>query len=112
LAPGFSPIDLGPVFSIASRIFDESLLNTRGVRDRLFLDQGTGTLPRAFAYQVAIDEMRSLEMDWHRVAGNWKQLPGKVKEQWGKLIDDEIDEIAARRLAEPHVARTLFCRAT
>ena len=22
-------------------------------------------------------------MDWNRVEGNWKQLKGKVKEQWG-----------------------------
>ena len=25
--------------------------------------------------------------------GKWKQLKGKVKEQWGKLTDDEIDEM-------------------
>lgn len=26
-------------------------------------------------------------------AGNFKQLKGKIKQQWGKLTDDEIDEI-------------------
>jgi uncharacterized protein YjbJ (UPF0337 family) len=36
-------------------------------------------------------------MDWDRIQGNWKQFTGKVKEQWGKLTDDEIDEIAGRR---------------
>jgi uncharacterized protein YjbJ (UPF0337 family) len=36
-------------------------------------------------------------MDWDRIEGNWKQFKGKVKEQWGKLTDDEIDEIAGRR---------------
>lgn len=36
-------------------------------------------------------------MDWDRIEGNWKQFRGKVKEQWGKLTDDEIDEIAGRR---------------
>ncbi len=30
-------------------------------------------------------------MDWNRVEGNWKQLKGKVKEQWGKLTDDDLD---------------------
>jgi len=25
--------------------------------------------------------------------GNWKQLKGKVKEQWSKLTDDEIDQV-------------------
>jgi len=32
-------------------------------------------------------------MDWNRVEGNWKQVKGKVKEKWGKLTDDEIDQI-------------------
>ena len=36
-------------------------------------------------------------MDWDRIEGNWKQFKGQVKEQWGKLTDDEIDEIAGRR---------------
>jgi uncharacterized protein YjbJ (UPF0337 family) len=36
-------------------------------------------------------------MDWNRVEGNWKQVKGKVKEQWGKLTDDDLDVIAGRR---------------
>jgi uncharacterized protein YjbJ (UPF0337 family) len=36
-------------------------------------------------------------MNWDRVEGNWMQLKGKVKEQWGKLTDDEIDQIEGRR---------------
>ena len=27
-----------------------------------------------------------------RAEGMWKQLKGKIKEEWGKLTDDEIDE--------------------
>ena len=26
-------------------------------------------------------------MDWVRVEGNWKQIKGPIKEQWGKLTD-------------------------
>ena len=29
--------------------------------------------------------------------GKWKQFRGKVKEQWGDLTDDELDEIDGRR---------------
>jgi uncharacterized protein YjbJ (UPF0337 family) len=29
--------------------------------------------------------------------GNWKQLKGKVKEQWGKLTDDQLDMISGKR---------------
>jgi len=36
-------------------------------------------------------------MDWNRVEGNWKQLKGKAKEQWGNLTDDDLDVIAGRR---------------
>ena len=35
-------------------------------------------------------------MDWNRVEGNWKQVKGKVKEQWGKLTDDDLDKIEGR----------------
>jgi uncharacterized protein YjbJ (UPF0337 family) len=28
--------------------------------------------------------------------GNWKQIRGRVKEQWGKLSDDDLDEIGGR----------------
>jgi len=36
-------------------------------------------------------------MNWDTVAGNWTQLKGKVKEQWGKLTDDELDMINGQR---------------
>jgi uncharacterized protein YjbJ (UPF0337 family) len=40
---------------------------------------------------------RRSSMNWDRIEGNWKQFKGKVKEQWGKLTDDEIDEINGNR---------------
>ena len=36
-------------------------------------------------------------MNWNRIEGNWKQLKGVVKEQWGKLTDDQLDVIAGKR---------------
>ena len=36
-------------------------------------------------------------MDWNRVEGNWKQVKGKVKEQWGKLTDNDLDTIAGKQ---------------
>ena len=36
-------------------------------------------------------------MNWDRIEGNWKQLKGKVKEQWGELTDDDLDRIAGKR---------------
>ena len=30
-------------------------------------------------------------MNTEQVKGNWKIFMGKVKEQWGKLTDDDVD---------------------
>jgi uncharacterized protein YjbJ (UPF0337 family) len=36
-------------------------------------------------------------MNWDRVEGNWKQLKGTLKQKWGKLTDDEFDQIGGAR---------------
>lgn len=36
-------------------------------------------------------------MNWDQVAGNWKQLKGKIRQQWGDFTDDEIDIIEGKR---------------
>ena len=33
-------------------------------------------------------------MNRDQIEGKWKQLRGSVKEQWGKLTDDDLDIIA------------------
>ena len=38
-------------------------------------------------------------MDWNQVEGNWKQIRGDVKKQWGKLTDDDLTAIDGRREA-------------
>jgi hypothetical protein len=40
-------------------------------------------------------------MNWNQVQGNWKQFTGKVKEKWGELTVDEIDQIAGKRYITP-----------
>ena len=32
-------------------------------------------------------------MDSNRTAGAWHQLKGKVREEWGKLTDDDLTQI-------------------
>jgi uncharacterized protein YjbJ (UPF0337 family) len=34
---------------------------------------------------------------WDQLAGQWKQMQGEVRKQWGKLTDDELEEIRGRR---------------
>jgi uncharacterized protein YjbJ (UPF0337 family) len=36
-------------------------------------------------------------MNWDTVKGDWKQFQGKVKEQWGKLTDEDLNQIQGRR---------------
>lgn len=36
-------------------------------------------------------------MNEDRISGNWKQFKGKVKEQWGKLTDDDMDVAEGKR---------------
>ncbi len=36
-------------------------------------------------------------MNKDTLEGNWLQLKGKVKEEWGKLTDDDLDIIAGKR---------------
>jgi uncharacterized protein YjbJ (UPF0337 family) len=36
-------------------------------------------------------------MNWDRIQGDWKQVTGKAKEQWGKLTDDDFAVVAGRR---------------
>jgi len=34
---------------------------------------------------------------WEKIKGSWTQTKGVVKEQWGKLTDDDLMEIQGRR---------------
>jgi len=40
---------------------------------------------------------KEFAMNWDRIEGNWTQLKGKVKEQWGRLTDDDLDVVAGRK---------------
>jgi uncharacterized protein YjbJ (UPF0337 family) len=38
-----------------------------------------------------------MSVNWDVIEGNWKQVKGKAKEEWGKLTDQELSEIEGRR---------------
>jgi uncharacterized protein YjbJ (UPF0337 family) len=38
-----------------------------------------------------------LQKMWEKIKGSWAQTKGAVKEQWGKLTDDDLLEIQGRR---------------
>ena len=36
-------------------------------------------------------------MNLDTVEGNWKQMKGTVREQWGKLTDNDLEQIAGKK---------------
>jgi uncharacterized protein YjbJ (UPF0337 family) len=36
-------------------------------------------------------------MNWDQIKGKWLQFRGNVKQQWGKLTDDDVDQIDGHR---------------
>ena len=36
-------------------------------------------------------------MNWDQIAGEWKNMKGKVREQWGELTDDDMDRIGGKK---------------
>jgi uncharacterized protein YjbJ (UPF0337 family) len=34
---------------------------------------------------------------WDRIKGQWKQFTGSVRERWGELTDDEIEQMRGER---------------
>jgi uncharacterized protein YjbJ (UPF0337 family) len=36
-------------------------------------------------------------MSWDRIAGNWDQWKGRIRERWGRLSEDQLDVIGGRR---------------
>jgi uncharacterized protein YjbJ (UPF0337 family) len=45
---------------------------------------------RCFGADYTMEKEKIMNRD--TVKGNWKQFKGKVKEKWGKLTDDELDQ--------------------
>ncbi len=37
------------------------------------------------------------KMNWETIEGKWKQVKGQAREKWGKLTDDELDQIDGKR---------------
>ncbi|MEO8800334.1 MAG: CsbD family protein [Polyangiaceae bacterium] len=36
-------------------------------------------------------------MNWDQIEGNFKQLGGKIKSQWGKLTDDDVTNASGKK---------------
>ena len=61
---------------------------------RVFHTRRGGLLSETRKWFAAFgNEYCECSMDQDRVEGNWKQLKGAAKEQWGKLTNDDVTEI-------------------
>ena len=52
---------------------------------------------RVALLSLELQEERSPMMNRDVLSGNWKQLKGKIKQQWGKLTDDDLDVIEGKK---------------
>ncbi len=48
-------------------------------------------------------------MNWDMIEGNWKKFTGNVKEQWGKLTDDDITRINGNREQLEGMIQERYC---
>ena len=78
------------VGSASERTYDEASARTTPARTtHVYLGKCRSTM-------VGIN-IKESDMNEDRMKGNWNQVKGKVKEQWGSLTDDDLDVIAGRR---------------
>ncbi len=36
-------------------------------------------------------------MNWDQVEGKWKEFKGTIREKWGKLSDDDLEQISGKK---------------
>jgi uncharacterized protein YjbJ (UPF0337 family) len=36
-------------------------------------------------------------MNWDQIEGNWMKAKGKLRQQWGKLTDDDLTRVNGKR---------------
>jgi uncharacterized protein YjbJ (UPF0337 family) len=57
--------------------------------------------PAAYAQSTTSKTTTEIKTDtssiWEKIKGSWNQTKGTIKEQWGKLTDDDLMEIQGRR---------------
>lgn len=58
----------------------------------------TAIAPMAWAQSSSTgSSTTSQSSTWDKIEGNWTQFKGQVKEQWGKLTDDDLLQIQGQR---------------
>lgn len=38
-----------------------------------------------------------MQLNWDTIRGNWNQLQGQAKQQWGELTDDDLMKVRGNR---------------
>ena len=36
-------------------------------------------------------------MNWDQIKGEWRETKGKLRSKWGKLTDDDLEQIAGKK---------------
>jgi uncharacterized protein YjbJ (UPF0337 family) len=85
--------------SPAAGIFVYCLEQARNVRSVQSQDADFESNCRRIDGEIPFEGIgyRRTLMNTEQVAGNWKQLKGKVKEKWGKLTDDDLKVLEGKQ---------------
>src|ERR1700757_4281073 len=54
-------------------------------------------IPRGVTHAQTATIKTEARVAWAKIQGAWMQSKGAVKEQWGKLTDNDVEEIDGRR---------------
>jgi len=46
---------------------------------------------------VGVRSEEETKVDWNIIEGRWKELKGHAREEWGKLTDDELEEVGGKK---------------
>jgi uncharacterized protein YjbJ (UPF0337 family) len=87
-----------------AQIVEPSVFNVRftvrfhaGTRPAPPSANGTVISAQSYLCDQLTDNPQEQTMDWNRIEGNWKIAKGKVKEKWGQLTDDDLNQVAGKR---------------
>jgi uncharacterized protein YjbJ (UPF0337 family) len=47
--------------------------------------------------ELKLAVQRRHAMNWDQIAGNWKELKGKVRAKWGKLTDHDLTIVGGKK---------------
>jgi uncharacterized protein YjbJ (UPF0337 family) len=56
-----------------------------------------GTTPASLVDAHRSVSRKECVMNWDQIKGEWREAKGKLRSKWGKLTDDDLEQIAGKK---------------